>query len=90
MHEKQLQVLWPPPQKRKRPPSPQRGASFDFIGNYNQSVDTTDTEQRAIQHAARRVAQLEHQAKILSVIGCRDAALRLAALADTIRAEVLE
>jgi len=81
----------PPPQKRVRPPAANQGALLGIIGNGNSGIDRTSRRaaQRAILHATRRVAQLQRRADLLATIGLTDASLRLASLADAIKAEVL-
>ena len=80
----------PPPQTRKR----QRRHPLASFGHpeVNQQTHSTDpaaSAQRAVRVAAARVGRLQHEARILRSIGQRDAGVRLAALAETILAEVL-
>ena len=90
MHEDLLRrALHPaPPQKRKRRPA--RAAPSSEYSSYI-DVDTTShrAAQRAIAHAAKRVGRIEHHVRILRAIGQRTAALRLGAIAEAIREQVL-
>jgi hypothetical protein len=80
----------PPPLKRKRR-SPAGAAPFEIVGNGIASSNTASAlaAARAVRVAAARAGRLQHQARILRGIGQLDAALRLAALAEAIRVEVL-
>jgi hypothetical protein len=91
-NNRQFRGPWidPPPQTRKR----QRRHPLAFSGHPkidSNDIHTTSTQsaQRAVRHAARRVAQLQRRADTLAAIGLTDASLRLASLAATITAEVL-
>jgi hypothetical protein len=76
----------PPPPKRKRPVS----GPTETRAKIQNSTDAHITfgscaAQRAIALATRRAALLERRAATLAEIGQRDAALRVAALADVLR-----
>jgi len=79
----------PPPRK----PKGQRRDPLTPFGKLNLNIVTINSRaegaaQRAVRHAVRRVAEIERRAEIMAAVGLADAALRLAAVAESIR-EVL-
>jgi hypothetical protein len=92
LHEHYLRQLWGPPDPPKREPGPAGGTARP--GNFEAGTaaansPSSDVTQRAIRHAARRVGHLEHHARVLGLIGQRDAAGRLWLLAEQIKVQVL-
>ena len=80
----------PPSQTRKRQRRhPLASSGHPKINSSDIHTTSTQSAQRAILHAARRVAQLQRRADMLATIGLTDASLRLASLAAAIVREVL-
>jgi hypothetical protein len=81
----------PPPVQRIRPALAATSNRAELFDDNNSRVNTKagDAAARACEAATRRIAKLELRAGALNAIGLRDAALRLRALAEAIRMQVL-
>jgi hypothetical protein len=87
-----LKTLWPPPTPPKREHRPRdRTAPLEIITKPDTAIlnQSEASAQRAVPHAAKRVGRLQHQARLLTSIGQRDASVRLRCLAVAIAHEVL-
>ena len=78
----------PPLAESKRRPLGERTAPFEIVTSNAVSTRADQAAARAIATAAVRIGRLQHRARVLAGIGQRDAACRLAALAETIIREV--
>jgi hypothetical protein len=92
MHERLLAGArtGPPPQKRRRP-SLQAGAIIEKLSISRVTTDyiAEAAGSRAVGRARQRLVDVEQRADIYRAVGLIDAALRLDAVAEVIRAEVL-
>jgi 2-hydroxychromene-2-carboxylate isomerase len=79
-----------PPHRNRKPRGATPGASKSII-NSKQAIDSTaiSAAERAVRKAERRVREIERRAALLEALGLTDAALRVAKIAEEIRA-VLE
>lgn len=83
---------WRLPSKRRSPALTAISNRAKDLGNFSADTDTrTDlVVQRAITAATRRAADLDRRAKLLRLVGLRDAADRAEVIAERIRTEVLQ
>jgi hypothetical protein len=78
----------PPSQTRKRPEplhKPQPSIRNQNLNHFDIAISEA-ASQRACRAAVRRLRAIERRTEVLEAIGLTDAALRLAAVAESIRA----
>jgi hypothetical protein len=90
MHDRLLALARTGPPRKRNPALAGTSNRAKFVNN-SDYLDSTATKaaQRAIRGAVLRAASLERRAAIAETIGLRDASLRFASIAATIRGEVL-
>ena len=91
LHDRLLALARTGPPKRKRPgPGQSRASSVEFSSVSKSTIQRSEAaSQRAIRHAVRRLRDLEREAELFAAVGLIDAGLRLEALAERIKADVL-